>query len=347
MAELNPHRKVARTFAFACYVLAGLVLIASIFFTLAAANMDVSELKLEGMTNQRMVVMVASPLLIVSLMIVLVGWWAQSLFGQHRRKDKLAAKSAVGCLRLGSLGCSLWAVLAAASILLTGKIMTTGEPAGLRELFVLWSGVVLVVSLMLAVSWFISAQFAVLNPQERLRAYDAYQEAIRPYLFRLADPNARTFVQEQTMEVLEKLDTSLKSTLLDFLGRSGLLSGDTRLSLQGADFRRVNLGSINLPRADLHGINLERAILRDAVLFKANLQKTRLKYVDLSRANLQEADLRQADLTGAVLEETNLDDADLTAAKLTLAQRNQARLRRTIPPAAEKPPFGTNSKSLS
>jgi len=335
MAELNPHRTVARTFAFACYIVAGLVLIASIFFTLAAANMDVSELKLEGMTNQRMVAMVLGPILVVSLMIVLVGWRAQSLFGQHRRKDKLAAKSAVGCLRLGSLGCFLWAVLAAASILLTGKIITFGGsagPAGLRELFVLWSGVILVVSLMLAVSWFISVQFAVLNPKERLRAYDAYQDAIRPYLFGLAELEARAFVQEQTIEVLEKLDTSLKSTLLEFLGRSGLLSGDTRLSLEGADFRRVNLSSINLPRADLHGINLERAILRDAVLFKTNLQKARLKYADLSRANLQEADLRQADLTGAVLEETNLGAADLTATKLTPAQRNQARQRKTILP---------------
>lgn len=322
MAELNPHQKVARTFAFACYVLAALVLITSVFFTLAAATVDVSQLKVEGMTNLRMVVMVASPFLIVTLMIVLVGWRAQSLFGQHRRKDKLGAKSAVGCLRLGSLGCFLWAALSAASILFTGKIIITGEPAGLRELFILWSGVILVVSLMLAVSRFISVQFAVLNPKERLRAYDAYQDAIRPYLFKLAELEARTFVQEQTTEVLEKLDTSLKSTLLEFLGRSGLLSGDTRLSLQGADFRRVNLSSINLPRADLQGINLERAILRDAVLFKANLQRARLKYADLSRANLQEADLRQADLTGAVLEETNLDDADLTATKLTPAQRN-------------------------
>jgi hypothetical protein len=335
MAELNPHRKVARTFAFACYVFAGLVLIASVFFTLAAATMDVSELKLEGMTNQRMVAMVVSPFLIVSLMIVLVGWRSQSLFGQHRRKDKLAAKSVVGCLRLGSLGCALWAALAGASILLTGKIMTTGEPAGRRELFVLASGVFIMVSLILAISWFISAQFGVLNHKERLRAYDAYQDAIRPYVFKLAAPEARTFVQEQTMEVLEKLDAALKSTLLDFLGRSGLLSGDTRLSLQGADFRRVNLGSINLPRADLHGINLEHAILRDAVLFKANLQKARLKCADLSRANLQEADLRQADLTGAVLEETNLGDADLTATKLTPAQRNQARLTKTILPNAQ------------
>jgi len=329
MAE-NPHRKVARTFAFVCYVLAALVLIASVFFTLAAATVEVSQLPVEGLTNQRMVFMVASPFLIVSLMLVLVGWRVQSLFGQHQRKDKLAAKSAVGCLRLGSLGCTLWAIPATASILITGKVVTTGEPAGLREIFVLASGVMLVVFLMLAVSWLISVYFAALNPQERLGAYDAYQNSIRPYLFKIVEPEARIFVQEQTMDVLEKLDPSLKSKLLVFLGQSGLLSGDTRLGLKGADFRRVDLSKINLPRADLHGINLERAILRDAVLFKANLQNARLKQADLRRANLQEADLRQADFTGQALEEANLSEANLTGTRLTPEQRNQAGLKETI-----------------
>jgi hypothetical protein len=326
MAELNPHRKIARTLAFLCYVFAGLVLVAGVFFTLAAALMDISELKLKGLTNQRMAVMVASIFLIISFMIVLLGWRVQRLFGQQLRKDKLAAKSAVGFLRLGSLGCALWAIPSAASILITGTILADGEPAGCRELFIGASGFLLPILLMVAVAEFISRNFASLNPKERQGAYDKYQDAIQPYVRKLATLEARTYVQEQTMEVLEKLDNSLKSTLLVFLVQSGLLSGDWRLSLQGADFRRIDLSAINLPRADLHGINLEHAILRDASLFKANLQKARLKNADLSRTNLQEADVRQADLTGAVLAETNLIDADLEGAKLTLGQRRQARL---------------------
>lgn len=326
MAELNPHQKVARTFAFACYLFTGLVLVAGVFFTIVAAMTDISQLKLEGVTNQRMAVMIASVFLIVSLMIVLLGWGAQRLFGQSRRKDKLAAKSAVGCLRLGSLGCALWAVPSTASVLITGKMLANGEPAGLREVFIGTSGFILATSLMLVVAWFIAVNYARLNSEERNRAYTAYQDAIRSYLPKLADPKARTYVQEETMEVLEKLDPKLKSNLLIFLFQSGLLSGDTRLVLQGADFRRVDLGSINLPRADLHGINLEQAILRDAVLFKASLRNARLKNADLSRANLQEADLRHADFAGAQLEETNLSEADLTGTRLTPEQRSQAGL---------------------
>lgn len=323
ISEINPYRKTARTLAFLFYCVAALILVAGVFFTIAAASMDTSQLQLEGIANQRMAVMVASPFLIISLIIILLGWRVQSLFGQQRRKDKLAAKFAVGCLRIGSLGCALWAMASAASILITGKIMATGEPAGLRELFIDESGFILLIILMLAVAWFISANFASLNPEERKRAYAAYKEAIRPYLTKLAEPKARTNVQEQTMEVLEKLDTSLKSALLVFLSQSGLLGGDMRLALQDANFRRGDLSSTNLPRADLHGINLEAAILRDAGLFKANLQKAKLKNADLSGANLQEADLREADLTGAVLEGTNLTDANLMGTNLSPEQRHQ------------------------
>jgi len=320
MAELNPHRRTARAFAFASYGLAALVLIAGAFFSLIAATMDISQLKLEGVTNQRMVAMLVSMFLIVSLMIVLLGWRAHSLFGQRWRKDKLAAKSAVGCLRVGSLGCGLWALPSTVSVLITGTMLSNSEPAGLIDILVGTSGFIFATCLMLSIAWFISANYARLNSEERKRAYHAYQSAIQPYLTHLVEPEARTFVQEQTMEILEKLDTSLKTTLLVFLGHSGLLSGDSRLALQGADFRRVDLSSISLPGADLHEIDLERAVLRSTNLFKANLQKTRLKNADLSSANLQEADLREADLTGAVLEDTNFTDANLTGANLSPGQ---------------------------
>jgi uncharacterized protein YjbI with pentapeptide repeats len=324
MAELNPHRKTARIFAFACYILAALMLIAGIFFTLIGAMMDISQLKLEGVTNQRMAVMLASGFLIITLMIGLLGWWTQRLFGQRWRQDKLGAKSAVGCLRLGSLGCGLWALPSTVCVLITGTMLSDSKPAGLADIFIGTSGFVFAIVLMLAIAWFISANYARLNSEERRRAYSAYQNTIQPYLTQLAEPQARIFVQEQTIEILEKLDTSLKSALLVFLSQSGLLSGDTRLALQGADFRRVDLSSINLPGADLREIDLERAVLRSASLFRANLQRARLKHADLSSANLQEADLREADFTGAVLEGANLTDANLTGAKLTAEQLHHA-----------------------
>lgn len=324
MAQFNPHRKTSRIFAIVCYVLAALVLVAGIFFTLVGAMMDISQFKLKGVTNQRMAVMLASMFLIITLMIGLLGWRTQRLFGQRLRQDKLGAKSAVGCLRLGSLGCGLWALPSTVCVLITGTMLSDSEPAGVRDIFIGTSGFIFAIFLMLAIAWFISANYAHLNPEERRRAYSAYQYAIQPYLTQLAEPEARIFVQEQTMEILEKLDTSLKSTLLVFLGQSGLLSGDTRLALQGADFRGVDLSSINLPGANLQEIDLERAVMRSASLFRANLQRARLKNADLSGANLQEADLREADLSGAVLEGTNLTDANLTGAKLRPEQLHHA-----------------------
>lgn len=325
MAETNPHRRIARILAFACYIFAGLVLLAGVFFTLTAATMDMSQLPVEGVTNLRMAIMIASMFIIIALMIVLLGWRVQSLFGQQRRQEKLAAKSAVGCLRLGSLGCGLWAMPSTLTALMTGTLLATGEPTGPIDIFVGLSGFILAIILMLSVAWFISANFARLNAEERRRVYQAYLDLMKPRLPRLAEPETRAYVQEQTMEVLTKLDTALKRTLLDYLGESGLLTGDTRIVLRNADFRHVDLHSISLSYADLREINLEQANLQGAMLFEANLYKAKLKKADLSRANLQGANLQQADLTGAVLKGTNLQGANLAETILTLAQREQAK----------------------
>ncbi|MGA9993899.1 MAG: pentapeptide repeat-containing protein [Pyrinomonadaceae bacterium] len=326
MTELNPHQRIARIFAFSCYILAGLVLVASVFFTLAAATMDISQLPVKGITNLRMAIMVASMFIIIALMITLFGWRVQSLFGEQRRKEKLAAKSAVGCLRLGSLGCGLWMLPSTLTALMTGTLLATGEPVSPTDIFVGVSGFILAIILMLSVAWFISANFVTLRPNERKRAYEGYLELVNSRLPRLADPETRAYVQEQTMDVITKLDTTLKSTLLNYLSESGLLTGDRRISLRNADFRRVDLHSISLPHADLREINFQQANLQGAILFAANLYKAKLRNADLRLANLQEANLQQADLTGAVLERTNLIGAILDKRALTPSQRAQARL---------------------
>lgn len=170
MTEQNPHQHTGRFVAFACYFFAGLMLVAGIFFTLAAATMDMPQLSLQGVTNQRMAIMIASIFLIVVLMIVLLGWRIQSLFGQQHRQEKLAAKLTVGCLRLGGLGIALWAVPSTVTVLLTGKMLATGELAGFREIFVGISGFVLAILLMLSVAWFISANFVRPILEERQSA---------------------------------------------------------------------------------------------------------------------------------------------------------------------------------
>jgi hypothetical protein len=270
--------------------------------------------------------MMASVFIIITLMIVLFGWRVQSLFGQRHRKEKLGAKSAVGCLRLGSLGCGLWALPSLFTALITGKLLATGEQVGFIDILVGMSVFVLAIILMMSIAWFISVNFARLKPEERRRAYQSYLELVEPSLPRLADPETRDFVQEQTMEVLTKLDATLKSTLLDYLSQAGLLTGNTRILLNNADFRRVDLRSISLPRADLREINLEQAKLQGAFLFEANLYKARLKKADLRRANLQGANLQQADLTGAMLEGTNLRGANRMGTIITSRQLAQARL---------------------
>lgn len=325
MADPNPHRGKARVIAFVCYVLAGFVLVAGTFFTLAAATMELTAPGLEGVTNARMAVMVASIFAIIALMISLSGWRIQRLFGQPRRQEKLAARSAVGCLRLGSLGCGLWALPSTFTVLLTGKMLATGEHAGLREIFIGTSGFVLVIILMLSVAWFISANFVRPSLEEGRRAYREYLNRVQPRLSGLADLATRAYVQEQTMEILAKSDSATKSVLLEYLSKAGLLTGATRITLQGADFRGTDLHSINLPRADLHGINLEQAKLQDAFLFEADLKGARLNRADLSRANLQGADLRTADLTDAVLDGANLGGANLEGAFVTPAQLGRAR----------------------
>src|SRR5688500_11598117 len=238
MIEANPHRRIARVFAFICYVVAGLLACVSVFFILPAAYMDLSQIRgVEGVTNARMTVMVGSMFTIWVLMIALLGWRIQRVFGQHLRIEKPVATGSVGCLRLGSLGCGLWAITTALGVIFTGQILATGEPAGIQDLFVGASGFIIAVTLMLSMAWCSSANFVRLNEQERKRAYQAYLYVVQANLPGVADPEIRAHLQEQTFGVLPKLDQSLKGTLLEHLSKSKLLSGGTRIVLRNADFR--------------------------------------------------------------------------------------------------------------
>lgn len=323
MAELNPHQQTARVIAFAFYIVVGLTLIAGFVMTLAAATMDVSQLPVEGtVTNLRMALIMASMFSIFALMFFLVGWRIQRLFGQPRRQERPLARSAVGCLRITSLGCGLWLVPSTSTALIKGIMLATGEPVGLKEILVGASGSVLAIILMMSIAWFISTNFVKLKGGG---AYNDYLKRIEPLLPDLADPTTRAYVQEQTLEVLTKLNLTLKSDLLDYLSRSRLLTGPHRITLQGTDFSGVDLRSLDLPDADLSGVNLEQARLQGARLFRADLRRARLNRADLSRANLQGADLRQADLTDAVLAGTYLSEANLLEAIVTPVQLAQGR----------------------
>lgn len=327
MIEANPHRRAARTLAFICYIIAFCISCGSVFFILAAATMDMRQIPVKDMTNARMIIMVGSMFAIIVLMIVLLGWRIQRVFGQDRRQEKPVARSAVGCLRLGSLGCALWSLPTTLSILFAGQIIATGEPAGIQDIFIGSSGFALGVTLMMTIAWFVSANFVRLNDEERRNAYQTYLNLLQGRLPGMVDPQIRAYMQAQTVDVLAKLDTTLKSTLLEDLSKSNLLNGNTRISLSRLDFRRIDLRLSSLPEADLREINLDDAMLEGVMLSKVNLFRARLKRANLSHARLQEANLEQADLTEAVLKEAKLRGANLAGTVLKKANLTFANLQ--------------------
>lgn len=330
--HISPREWRARVVVFLCYVVAVLALIMGAFFAVAAALEETLPPEFDGIPRPLTVALVVAPFLVFATLLTLLGRRVQTLFARRHPPRKIRDLMAVGCLRLGSLGCGLWGVLSICTVLVTGKLVTTGERVGLRDLFVGSSGFFLSISLMLATAWFISETSLHIKAEKRRRAYRAYQDALRSHLHRMAEPETRIFVQELTMEVLKKLDATLKSDLLIFLGESGLLEGNVRIVLDGTDFRYVNLASNSLPRSTLRGINLGQATLEGCILFEADLRSADLSNAELSYANLHGANLRRTDLTGAELEQTNLHGADLTEAKVTPYQLTQARLQNTILP---------------
>ena len=327
MIEVNRYRRLARTFAFICYVLAVAVFCVGVVYTLNAATQDISNIGVEGITNARLATMAGSVFAVWTVMTVLLGWGVQRVFGQHRRTEKPVARAAVGCLRLSSLGCIFWVLLGALVIVFTGQVLTTAKAISIPEYFVGVSIATIVNTLILTVAWFIKVNFVDLNDEERNHAYQTYLNDVQGVLPQIANPEIRAFLQQQTFYVLPKLDQSLKGTLLKDLSRLNLLNGSTRIVLHNADFRHADLRSSDLPEADLQEINLEEARLGGSLLYKLNLYKARLKKSDLSRARLQEANLQEADLTEAVLTGAKLRAANLNKANLQGANLQGADLR--------------------
>ena len=327
MIEVNPYRKMARTFAFICYVVAVAVFGLGVLLSFVALTMPMDHIQIEGITNRHMAIMSGNVFLICTLMVVLLGWRVQRVFGQHRRTEKPGPRATVGCLRLSSLGCLLWTVAGAFGFFFSGQFLTLGKSISLGEWLVGVSGSIITSILLFSVSWFITATFVRLNDHERKRAYEEYLNDVQVELPRIADPETRAVLQKQTSYVLPKLDKTLKGILLKDLSKLKLLSGSTRIVLRKADFRGADLCSSDLPEADLREINLEEARLEGALLSRVNLYKARLKKCNLTQARLQEANLQQADLTEAVLTDAKLRAANLHGTILKKANLSQASLQ--------------------
>jgi len=130
-----------------------------------------------------------------------------------------------------------------------------------------------------------------------------------------------------------------------FLKRQRIVPDFRRLTLEGADFSRIDFSGATLTEAylfkvTLRGANLSGAHLRDADLTNsdlsgadltnAKLTNARLSHVNFTRADLTDADLRGAYLPRARFNSAELKGADLRDAELSGAVFTDARLINTV-----------------
>jgi uncharacterized protein YjbI with pentapeptide repeats len=201
--------------------------------------------------------------------------------------------------------------------------------------------------------------------ERKLAEQRAQDEALQAYLNQMGtlllekdlrnaqqDSEVRILARARTLTVLERLDPSRKTTVMQFLSEASLvtssisdisekaMSGSIKLnevfkkapviSLSGADLSGTDLSNLGGGTCQLlanfrgvyyfcggglkGGSNLNGADLSSADLSGANLRDAFLQDANLENTNLSNANLRGAFLQDANLEDTNLIAADLSGA---------------------------------
>ena len=158
--------------------------------------------------------------------------------------------------------------------------------------------------------------------ERKLAEQRAQDEALQAYLNQIGtlllekdlrnaqqDSEVRTLARARTLTVLERLDPSRKTAVMQFLNEAQLIQ-----RVEGSE-PIITLSGANLSGANLLHINLSGTKLRRADLSAANLNYANLSDADLSRTDLSHANLRQADLFDANLSDANLIDANLYRAR--------------------------------
>jgi uncharacterized protein YjbI with pentapeptide repeats len=161
--------------------------------------------------------------------------------------------------------------------------------------------------------------------ERELAVQRAQDEALQAYLdqmsslllekdLRNSDVNSevRTLAQVRKLTVLERLDPSRGTTVVQFLTGAGLTQsgnqwGDDEppiIFLDDANLSGAQLMGANLTKANLTKANLSTARLGGAILSDANLNDT-----VLYETWLNDTDLSGADLSGAIMEYANLNGA--------------------------------------
>jgi uncharacterized protein YjbI with pentapeptide repeats len=164
--------------------------------------------------------------------------------------------------------------------------------------------------------------------ERELAEQRAQDEALQAYLdqmsnlllekdLRTSEVNSevRTLAQVRTLTVLERLDPSRKTAVMQFLVEAQLVQSvdeEPIIPLAGANLSGADLssGTDASLQTDLYGADLSNADLSNADLSGGT---------DLSGANLREANLSGADLSYAFLTEANLYKANLYKANLVVA----------------------------
>ena len=246
----------------------------------------------------------------------------------------------------------------------------------------------LIVPLMLVAIgfWFTAQQDARQQKIEKKRAeaeqelavQRAQDEALQAYLSQMsqlmlekdlrhadAEDEVLTVARARTLTVLERLDPSRKTAVMQFITEAGLVQGSLNekatgrkdpfegvpvISLSGADLSGTDLSELGIgapgvgkvsfihtsPRGKyyfggggstyLDGADLSSADLSGADLHGAYMTDANLEEADLSNANLSNADLSNANLDSAALFNTDLSGANLDSADLSGAKLSNAKL---------------------
>lgn len=321
----NPHKTLGRTLALICFFLAGATLFAGVFFVIAAATVEITDLPLGNLTNQQLAGVTAALFSLIALAFGLTGRHIWRLWGHEQQPEKAGAKTTVGCLLISSLGCGLWAVLSGVITLLSGVMLMTKVPASLQEVLVASSGFVIAIIVMLLIAGYIQRFHVRLQPAEQERIQHAYFANLEMQSTQMDARDYKVYVQAQTLWLLPRIDAARKRAVIQFLYNASLLRGDDSIQLSGAKLRGVDLQKLDLPNlnlqgADLQGANLQHGNFARANFHKANLRQANCSYSNFYQANLWAADLRRATLTGGDFKEANL-----TAAKMTAAQQKAVR----------------------
>jgi uncharacterized protein YjbI with pentapeptide repeats len=216
----------------------------------------------------------------------------------------------------------------------------------------------LIVPLMLVAIgfWFTAQQDARQQKIEKKRAeaerelavQRAQDEALQAYLSQMsqlmlekdlrhadAEDEVLTVARARTLTVLERLDPSRKTAVMQFITEAGLVQGSLNEKATGRKDLFEGVPVISLSGADLSGTDLSELGIGAPGVGKLSFIETspRGKYyfggggsTFLDGADLSSADLSGADLHGADMPDANLEEADLSNANLSNANLSNANL---------------------